>query len=446
MDIKCSAKKHSENNAICYCYYCKKYLCNKCQNYHSELFEDHQLFNLDKNTNLENIFTGYCKEKNHSCQFEYFCKNHNKLCCVECICKIKDEIKGQHTDCNVCKIENISEEKRNKLKENIKCLEELNKSLENSINEFKKIIEKKNEEKEKLKLEVQNIFTKIRNALNEKEDELLIQIDKEYDNLFINDNFIKESEKYPNKINISLEKGKSIDKEWNNNKLSLMIYDCINIENNISDINKLNENIKKCNSNDKKEIKCSISESEVNNFLVNIKEFGKIDYIKTFKWKSGPNYTLSKNDLIATKTNGGSSLNCNILGDIILPKNKINKWKIKLKKYHYNKSYDWNILIGVGPSNLNQNDANLYMKTWTLICGSLNISINSGSQTKYKENKGKLKEGDIVEVIMNTINGELSFSINGENYGVACKISLDISLSPFVLINYEGHSIELIGE
>ena len=47
---------------------------------------------------------------------------------------------------------------------------------------------------------------------------------------------------------------------------------------------------------------------------------------------------------------------------------------------------------------------------------------------------------------MNTINGELSFSINGENYGVACKISLDISLSPFVLINYEGHTIELIGE
>ena len=445
MDIKCSAKKHSENNAICFCYNCKKYLCNKCQNHHSELFEDHQLFNMDKNTNLENIFTGYCKEKNHSNQYEYFCKNHNKLCCVECICKIKDEIKGQHHDCDVCKIENIAKEKRNKLKENIKYLEELNKSLENSINELKKIIEKKNEEKEKLKLEVQNIFTKIRNALNEKEDELLIQIDKEYDNLFINDNFIKENEKYPNKVNISLEKGKNIDKEWNNNKLSLMIYDCINIENNISDINKLNEKIKKCNSNDKKEIKCSISESEVNNILVNIKEFGKIDYIKTFKWKSGQNYTLSNNDLIVTKTKGGNSFNCNILGDIILPKNKINKWKIKLKKYT-RPNDSWNVLIGVGSSNLNQNEANLYNKTWTLLCGSLNVSINSGSQTYYKQNLGKLKEGDIVEVIMNTIKGELSFSINGENYGVACKISLDIILSPFILIYYEGDSIELLKE
>jgi len=291
---------------------------------------------------------------------------------------------------------------------------------------------------------VQNIFTKIRNALNEKEDDLLIQIDKEYDNLFINDNLVKESEKFPNKVSNSLEKGKSIDKEWNNNKLSLMINDCINIENNISDINKINENIKKCYSNDKKEIKCSISENEINNFLVNIKEFGKISN-KLFKWKSGPNYALSNNNLIATKTKGGSAYNCNILGDIILPKNKINKWKIKLKKYLFPNN-DWNILIGVGPSNLNQNEVNLYSKTWTLLCGSLNMSINSGSQTKYKENRGKLKEGDIVEVIMNTINGELSFSINEENYGVACKISLDISLSPFILIYYEGESIELLNQ
>ena len=42
-----------------------------------------------------------------------------------CICKIrKDEI-GKHKDCNVCTIEEIKDEKINKLKENIKCLEEL---------------------------------------------------------------------------------------------------------------------------------------------------------------------------------------------------------------------------------------------------------------------------------------------------------------------------------
>ena len=45
---------------------------------------------------------------------------------------------------------------------------------------------------------------------------------------------------------------------------------------------------------------------------------------------------------------------------------------------------------------------------------------------------------------MNTINGELSFSINDINYGVACKIPLNIELSPFVLIRDKGESIELL--
>ena len=62
---------------------------------------------------------------------------------------------------------------------------------------------------------------------------------------------------------------------------------------------------------------------------------------------------------------------------------------------------------------------------------------------KYKVNK-RLKKDDIVEVIMNTINGELSFSVNGENYGTACKIPLDIDLSPVVIIFDQGNSIELL--
>ena len=43
---KCSLKKHVENDAIIYCQDCKKYLCNKCQNHHFELFDDHKTFNI----------------------------------------------------------------------------------------------------------------------------------------------------------------------------------------------------------------------------------------------------------------------------------------------------------------------------------------------------------------------------------------------------------------
>ena len=47
-------------------------------------------------------------------------------------------------------------------------------------------------------------------------------------------------EKFPKKIKLSLEKGKLIDKEWDNNNLYSYINDCINIENNIKIISTIN--------------------------------------------------------------------------------------------------------------------------------------------------------------------------------------------------------------
>ena len=109
---KCSLKKHSEINAINYCQECKIYLCNKCQNLHSELFESHHIFNLDKNIN--DFFTGFCEEKDHyKHELEIFCKTHNKLCCLACIYKLDDKKGyGQHKSCDICNIEDIKEEKK----------------------------------------------------------------------------------------------------------------------------------------------------------------------------------------------------------------------------------------------------------------------------------------------------------------------------------------------
>jgi hypothetical protein len=166
---KCSLKKH-EANAVSYCQYCKKYLCNKCANYHSEFLEDHILINLDKD--LNETFIDTCKNEGHNDKLEFFCKSHNILCCLACLCKIKIKGYGQHSDCDYCYIDDIKNEKKKKLKENIKLLEELSAKFEESINELKQIYEKKNEDKEKLKLEVQKIFTRIRNVVNEKEDKL----------------------------------------------------------------------------------------------------------------------------------------------------------------------------------------------------------------------------------------------------------------------------------
>ena len=62
-----------------------------------------------------------------------------------------------------------------------------------------------------------------------------------------------------------------------------MIYDCINIENTLADINKINENIKKCKLNNEMNIDFTPEENKINEFLKNIKNFGKInDYYDIF--------------------------------------------------------------------------------------------------------------------------------------------------------------------
>ena len=261
---KCSNKKHLEIDAISYCQECKIYLCNTCQDLHLGLFEDHHLFNLDKE-DINELFSDKCQIENHHEKCEYFCKNHNQLCCVACISKIKDELHGQHRDCNVCLLKDIENEKKNQLNENIKILEDLSNIIENKINEIKILYEKVNNNKEELKTQIQNIFTKIRNVLNEREDELLLYIDTKFNQLFINEELVKESEKLPNKIQNSLEKSRLIEKEWNNNnKLNILINNCINIENNIKEINILSQNINKCNINKNILFQISKTEDEIN--------------------------------------------------------------------------------------------------------------------------------------------------------------------------------------
>ena len=82
----------------------------------------------------------------------------------------------------------------------------------------------------------------------------------------------------PDKIKESLEKGKIIDKEWNNdNNLNSLINDCINIENNIQYINKINDYIKKYNNSQSFKIEfIPIEDNEINKFCKNIKLFEKI--------------------------------------------------------------------------------------------------------------------------------------------------------------------------
>ena len=283
---KCSSIKHKEIIATNYCPECKIYMCNKCENYHSELFQNHHQVKLD--TDIKLLFTGFCKEENHLDKLEFFCKDHNKLCCVSCISKIKINGKGEHKDCNICIINDIKEEKKNNLKNNIIILEELLNALKKSNDEIKNIYEKLNKDKEELKLNIQKIFTTIRNALNNREDFLLLEVDKKFDEIFLDQNIIKQNENLPKRAMVSLEKGKSINKKWDDeNKLNFLINNCIDIENEIKEINQINTKIKKLNEYDFIDVKfIPYEEQKINEFLEKINTFGEIKinmYNKYFK-------------------------------------------------------------------------------------------------------------------------------------------------------------------
>ena len=248
-------------------------MCNKCDNYHLEIFQNHHQIKIDKNKNFLDIFTGLCNEKNHFDELNYFCKTHNNLCCVKCIAKIKGKENGQHSDCDICFIEDIENMKKNELNSNIKLLEELSNNFEKSIDELKLLFDKIDKDKDLLKTKIQKIFTKIRTSLNDREDKLLIEVDNKFNELFFNENL--KNKKFRNEINESLEKGKLIKNQWNNNKLNLSINICLNIENNIKHIKKINEALKKCSSI-KANIKFFPEEDGINDLLETIENFGNV--------------------------------------------------------------------------------------------------------------------------------------------------------------------------
>ena len=112
--------------------------------------------------------------------------------------------------------------------------------------------------------------------MNEKEDQLLIEVDEKFNDLFIKEDMIRESEKLPNIIKKSLEKGKLIDKEWNENNLNAFIKDCIDIENNIKKLNEIDENIKKHHLNKNIKIDFSLEDNGIKKILDKIKNIGEI--------------------------------------------------------------------------------------------------------------------------------------------------------------------------
>ena len=163
--------------------------------------------------------------------------------------------------------------------------------------------------------------------------------------------------------------------------------------------------------------------------------------ILEFKFKPGNYYDVTYNGLLAIKNTGGDCWNCTIIGDKEIPKNKISKWKIKIKT-DTKQSND--IIIGIGPNNPN-NENEFFRKCLSFVSSNSKLILRSGNIIKYNNHSGRLKKGDVVEVIVDRRLGNLSFAINDSNYGIACsEIPKEDILYPIVLLYDQNLAVEIV--
>ena len=171
---------------------------------------------------------------------------------------------------------------------------------------------------------------------------------------------------------------------------------------------------------------------------------------------NGPNfYTISDdNPMIVTSVNKDSDTHIKITPSISLPPNKVTSWSFKLVELDGRNGFG--VFVGVSPLGTKGPKGNMgitciggqELDGWVLSCSSMKLLSGSPHNglnrlRKSKFTRRNLAQGDVVGVVMDTIKGELSFTVNGVNMGVAFEgIPLDKPLMPCVYMG-GGDSIEL---
>ena len=199
----------------------------------------------------------------------------------------------------------------------------------------------------------------------------------------------------------------------------------------------------------------AVKEKEVSEWSDVVKGRTHKEAFETSGWKECPDYVDEymkytvdgENPRIAT-----SPYSCVAIGNTALPLNQVTSWSIKILESRMNNGFG--ILIGVAPSDIDQNEDENYEKCgWYFHCyGS---ALCSGPPHNYRRKEyGPRKEkvwgeyvrdGDSVGAVMDTEKGELSFALNGVNYGAAFEgIPLDKPLVPCAYLNFKGSFVELV--
>ena len=267
-EIKCSTKNHENQKVYKYCIMCNIFMCHQCFYNHQKLFSNHHL--IDVNDDISKLYTILCKEDLN--KYEYYCRTHNQLFCASCK-------ENKHKNCETNKIEEIKEEKKKNLEQNLNELEILSNNIKERINLTRSFYDKVDKLKEDLKAKILKIITNLRNKLNEREDELTNEVDNIFSNIYPEEKLILNYEKIPKITNSLLNQRDSLDEKLKDTYLlNSYITECINIEKELNEIKSTEDLINKYDIS--KEIKISfypdLETEELNNIYNDIKSFGKI--------------------------------------------------------------------------------------------------------------------------------------------------------------------------
>ena len=222
------------------------------------------------------------------------------------------------------------------------------------------------------------------------------------------------------------------------------INDCINIENNINDINIIDQNINKFKVNNQIKINFSPDEDTFKKYLETLNSFGKIYYNCYFQFKECPKninnkrvYSISgENNNIITKT-GPDGWMGTICENELDKSIEEHKWKIKLLNVQYK-----DVMVGVAPIDF---DINSSSSTCGWYLYYHNSCLYSGPQFNYSgKNTNLSKVNDDIIVVMNMKKRTLKYIINNEDKGDSfINIPIDKPLFPSVLLYHQNDSIEI---
>ena len=162
-------------------------------------------------------------------------------------------------------------------------------------------------------------------------------------------------------------------------------------------------------------------------------------------WKKDSNYSLEKD---GKKVVFSGSKRAIALGEKKLEEGAVYEWKFRVEKAI--EVGGGELCLGVAPHDIGTRNLDPdACGGWFFGCYFANLrGENQRSGSKYVHGKpdgSYVKAGDEVGIVVDTVKGEISFVLEGENLGVAFKgIPLDKPLVPAVISCLNSNSVELI--